>query len=116
MGAILETPGPPRLAGDTPRRRLVAIVGRSQQTNCQLAEELSRRGVLTATVPPADATKLLVAGDTAIGRIDVRTTLDGIEEGLDELDALGRRRVRVLNTAAALVFAHDKLLTAERLV
>ena len=116
MGAILETPGPPRLAGDAPRGRLVAIVGRSQQTNCLLAEEWSRRGILAATVPPHDATKLLVGGDTAVGRVDVLTTLDGIEDGLDELDALGRRRVRVLNSAAALAFAHDKLLTAERLV
>ena len=53
--------------------------------------------------------------DTALGRLDVRQTLDGVERGLWELRVLEREGVRVCNTASALVTAHDKLASAAHL-
>jgi RimK family alpha-L-glutamate ligase len=65
---------------------------------------------------PLDAASLLGQGDTALVRLDVLPTLDGIEPGLDDSLELDLRGVRVLNSRASLVAAHDKLLTAQRLV
>jgi RimK family alpha-L-glutamate ligase len=67
-------------------------------------------------LPPRRALELLVAGDVAVGRLDVRPTLDGVEPGLWALAALAERGVTVLNPPSALLTAHDKLLTARALV
>lgn len=64
---------------------------------------------------PAQALTRLVDGDVALGRLDVLQSLDGIEPGLWALDRLEARGVTVLNSRRALVAAHDKLTTAERL-
>jgi len=64
---------------------------------------------------PATAQAQLRAGDVALGRIDVRRTLDGLEPGLLALLALAQRGVQVFNRPAALLAAHDKLQTARLL-
>jgi RimK family alpha-L-glutamate ligase len=62
------------------------------------------------------AVRTLVAGDVAIGRLDVVEQLDGIEVGLWELARLEGAGVRVLNQPRALIAAHDKLATARTLL
>ena len=64
---------------------------------------------------PEQALDTLVAGDVALGRLDVLPTLDGMDDGLWALGALAARGVVVLNDPPALLGAHDKLLTARLL-
>lgn len=64
---------------------------------------------------PGEALLTLGRGDVALGRLDVRDQLDGVEDGLWALDRLADGGVRVLNGSAALLAAHDKLLTARLL-
>ena len=64
---------------------------------------------------PREALSALGPGDVALARLDVRDSLDGIEDGATELDRLAAAGVTVLNPTAALVAAHDKLLTARAL-
>jgi RimK family alpha-L-glutamate ligase len=117
MGIVEFTPKRPRLAGDLDWPvELVAIVGRGQRTSCELADEWLKRGIPAVLLSPSDAVGLLGPGDTAVVRLDVLPTLDGIEEGLDESVELAVRGVQVLNSRSALVRAHDKLATAQRLV
>jgi RimK family alpha-L-glutamate ligase len=71
-----------------------------------------RSGRLT----PYEALDRLGARDVALGRLDVRMSLDGVEDGLWTLDLLAERGVTVLNRAQPLLRAHDKLATARTLV
>jgi RimK family alpha-L-glutamate ligase len=64
---------------------------------------------------PREALTTLAAGDAALGRLDIRQGLDGIEDGLWALSELSAAGVRVLNPPAALISAHDKLVTARAL-
>ena len=58
---------------------------------------------------------MLEPGDVALARLDIRESLDGIEDGTTELERLGAYGVEVLNPPGSLVAAHDKLLTARAL-
>ena len=94
----------------------VAIIGsRESPTNPLLEWEWRALGIDACVLAPGAAEALLRPGDVALGRIDVRRTLDGLEPGLLALLALGRRGVSVLNRPAALLAAHDKLRTARLL-
>jgi RimK family alpha-L-glutamate ligase len=103
----------PRVARDCePEGRLIAIVGGRQETNLALATAWQSHGLPAALVSPREAATLLRPGDTALVRLDVLPTLDGIQDGLDEVGDVARRGVRVLNGRRAIVAAHDKLRTA----
>jgi RimK family alpha-L-glutamate ligase len=84
-------------------------------TNHALARAATRLGHLGRVLTPEAALVSLADGDTALARLDVRASVDGVEDGLWELRVLERRGVRVLNPPVALGAAHDKLETAARL-
>ena len=105
----------PRGTDGCSRVQTVGIIGRTANpTNLVLEREWRALGIDAQLLGPAEA-GLLRAGDVAIGRLDVRRTLDGIEPGLLELHALARRGVRVLNGPRALLGTHDKLRTCRLL-
>ena len=95
---------------------ILALLGTPTRTNVQLAYAWRRLGVDARVLWPQEASSLLDAGDVALVRLDVLPELDGIEPGLELVPELSERGVRVLNAPDALLAAHDKLLTAERLV
>jgi glutathione synthase/RimK-type ligase-like ATP-grasp enzyme len=71
-------------------------------------------GTRSLVVPPEESVQLEPC-DAALGRLDVRPTLDGIEPGLTHLGLLEARGLTVLNPPLALRLAHDKLATAPAL-
>jgi RimK family alpha-L-glutamate ligase len=73
-------------------------------------------GQASGRLTPYEAIDQLGPGDIALGRLDVRPGLDGVEDGLWALDLLARRGVTVLNGAEPLLRAHDKVATARALV
>jgi RimK family alpha-L-glutamate ligase len=82
------------------------------ETNLRLVAAAEELGTPACVVHPRDALRLLEDGDIALGRLDVREALDGVESGMPELERLSSSGVCVLNTPGTLVAAHDKLLTA----
>jgi RimK family alpha-L-glutamate ligase len=94
----------------------VAIVGgNANETNLDLASAWRDAGLDATVLAPSECREALGAGDVALGRVDVRRSLDGVEAGLLELLELRRRGIRVLNPPATLLRTHDKLLTARAL-
>lgn len=87
---------------------MIAILGGPTKGNSALVAGLRGLGLDVGLVPPLDARYQLGEGDLVIGRLDVLPTLDGVEEGLLELLWLERNGLRVVNTARALLAAHDK--------
>ena len=61
---------------------------------------------------PQSALLRLGPGDVVLNRLDVLSTLNGVEDGLWIVGQLEANGVRILNRASALLSAHDKLLTA----
>jgi [lysine-biosynthesis-protein LysW]--L-2-aminoadipate ligase len=96
-------------------RRFAIVASRVSPTNRRLLEAARRLGAAASLVDPADATNRIGPGDIALGRLDVRQSLDGVEPGLGALRELERAGTRVLNGPGALLAAHDKLTTALRL-
>ena len=95
--------------------KLAIVAHRDSETNTALVAAGQALGVPTLRLAPRDVLRSLEPGDIALGRLDVRETLDGIEDGLRELEKLAAAGVTVLNPPAALAVTHDKLLTARAL-
>ena len=95
--------------------RFAVVAHRSTDTNEALARAAATLGLDSAVLPPRDALRFLEPGDVALGRLDVREALDGVEGGTRELERLAEAGIDVLNPACALALAHDKLLTARAL-
>ena len=89
--------------------------GRATPTNEALVAALRERGVRAQIAEPGKLRRLVRREDVVLGRLDVRPTLDGVEDGIWELRHLQRVGIRVLNSTASLVACHDKLQTALRL-
>jgi RimK family alpha-L-glutamate ligase len=91
---------------------LLALVAlRSTPTNAALAAA-APAGIDCRTLTPRQALALEALDYAVVGRLDVKPTLDGVDDGLTELGALLARGVRTLNPPSALLGAHDKLLTS----
>ena len=91
------------------------VAGRSTLANELLVGALHERGVRAQVVKPASLSGAARRDDVALARLDVRRTLDGVEDGIWELRRVERRGIRVLNPAPSLLACHDKLQTALRL-
>src|SRR3954471_24729197 len=68
--------------------RLAIVAHRNSETNEALVDAGESLGIHTIRLTPREALCSLQPGDIALGRLDVRETLDGIEDGLRELDKL----------------------------
>jgi RimK family alpha-L-glutamate ligase len=88
------------------------VAHRRSETNDALAGAAASLGLPASVLSPRDALCTLRPGDVALGRLDVRETLDGMEDGETQLERLADAGVELLNPAAPLAAAHDKLLTA----
>jgi len=97
-----------------PARVLIAA-GHSTATNELLVGALRAQGFWAQTVDPESLGGLASRDDVVLGRLDVRRSLDGIEDGIWELRRVERRGVRVLNPTLSLIACHDKLQTSLRL-
>jgi ribosomal protein S6--L-glutamate ligase len=84
-------------------------------TNDGLVHALRRAGLSAWLVEPCAVDAVAGPGDVALGRLDVRRTLDGVQEGLRHLRWLEGRGIPVLNPHDALLACHDKLQTVLRL-
>lgn len=111
---VLQPPGVGSDASSTPP--LVAVIGSEQQANVDLTRAWRAGGLPAILLSAQEAKMLLGPGDTGLARLDVLPTLDGIEDGIDDLDEVALRGARLLNSRHALVCAHDKLRTAACLV
>ena len=94
--------------------RVAVVAHRASQTNVSLAAR-TWGGLPVELLSPREALLALKPGDVALARLDVREDLVGAEEGLTTLERLADSGVTVLNPPAALLRAHDKLLTARTL-
>ena len=95
--------------------RFAVVAHQSSETNGRLAAAAAEFGLDATVLPPREALHRLEPGDLALGRLDVRQKLDGIESGTAELERLAASGVQLLNSPGALIAAHDKLLTARAL-
>jgi RimK family alpha-L-glutamate ligase len=92
--------------------RFVVVAHRRSETNDALAGAAASLGLPASVLSPRDALCTLEPGDVALGRLDVREELDGVESGTAELERLAAGGAALLNPPSALIAAHDKLLTA----
>jgi [lysine-biosynthesis-protein LysW]---L-2-aminoadipate ligase len=95
--------------------KFAVVAHRRSATNNALVTAARSRGLESMLIDPHRALSLLEPGDLALARLDVREELDGIERGTGELERLAAGGVDVRNPPAALIVAHDKLLTARTL-
>ena len=95
--------------------KFVVVAHKPSETNVALAGAAASLGLPASVLPPRDSLRNLEPGDIALGRLDVREDLDGIETGTEHLERCAASGVNVLNPPCALVAAHDKLLTARAL-
>ena len=90
----------------------VFVIGEtSSTTNRRLRDAFAATGFHALVGSAQRATESARRGDIALGRLDVRPTLDGVQPGLGRLLQVHERGVRVVNDAHSLIASHDKLAT-----
>jgi [lysine-biosynthesis-protein LysW]--L-2-aminoadipate ligase len=94
------------------RPDLFLAAGRLTETNASLIRALGSFDVEAEWLRPRDIARRLASDDNVLSRLDVRSTLDGVEDGIWELCRAERRGVTVLNAGSSLLKSHDKLATA----
>ena len=94
--------------------RFAVIAHKVSETNMGLASR-GWQGARPHLLAPRDALLALGRGDVALNRLDVSDDFDGVEEGNWIVNQLEAQGVRVFNRPAALLAAHDKLITARLL-
>jgi [lysine-biosynthesis-protein LysW]---L-2-aminoadipate ligase len=92
--------------------QFAVVAHRMSETNDALAGAAAALGLPASVLSPRDALRTLDLGDIALGRLDVREELDGVERGTEELELIAATGAVLLNPPSALFAAHDKLLTA----
>jgi glutathione synthase/RimK-type ligase-like ATP-grasp enzyme len=90
---------------------LWVVAGSSTTTNERVVDALHQCGIRARHVDPKRLSALARSDDLVLGRLDVRPTLDEVEDGTWELRRVERRGIRVLNPAPSLIACHDKLRT-----
>ena len=95
--------------------KFAVVAHKRSATNEALVAAAAGFGLHAEILDPRRALTFLEPGDVALARLDIREELDGIERGTGELERLAAGGVDVRNPPAALVVAHDKLLTARTL-
>ena len=91
---------------------LFLAAGRLTETNASLLQALGSLDIDVEWLRPRDIARRLTPETAVLSRLDVRSTLDGVEDGIWELCRAERRGARVFNTGATLLRSHDKLATA----
>ena len=94
--------------------QFAVIAHQASETNVALSD-LGWPEASTRLLSPREALLHVGPGDLALNRLDVSAQLDGVEDGLWIVNQLEAQDVRVLNRPAALLAAHDKLITARLL-
>jgi hypothetical protein len=93
---------------------LALVAQRSTSTNAALAAAAPAE-IDCRLLTPRQALALEAPDYAVVGRLDVKPTLDGVDDGLSALGTLLARGVPTLNPPSALLGAHDKLLTSRLL-
>ncbi|MGZ4391054.1 MAG: ATP-grasp domain-containing protein [Gaiellaceae bacterium] len=91
--------------------KVTIVAGRHRETADALARAWLAQGIRARVLTAGEARREVRPGEVVLNRLDVLETLDGVEPGLEDVDALARMGARVLNKSAALHAAHDKLET-----
>jgi RimK family alpha-L-glutamate ligase len=94
------------------RPDLFVAAGRLTETNAALISALRGFEVDAEWLAPRDIERRLATGDKVLSRLDVRSTLDGVEDGIWELCRAERLGVTVFNGGSSMLRSHDKLATA----
>jgi RimK family alpha-L-glutamate ligase len=95
--------------------RFAVVAHRATDSNLALVAAGWPGADSSCLLSPRQAQLLLEPGDVALARLDVRRTLDGVEQGIRLLGKMAAGGVRVLNPPSALLASHDKLLTSRAL-
>ena len=81
----------------------IALVSRRPSSTTLALAGVRVPGIELVALSPEEAASHLGIGDAVVGRLDVRTTLDGIDDGLWALGVAAARGVTVLNAPGTLL-------------